>query len=188
MPLLRISLVAGLTVLALAGAACTGDAGTAASSTPSVTPSGPTGSASPTATATTPTSPTPSPAPVLEDGKHFVFVKKATPLSLRFDLALFYTGDEANQIAGERGDEVPVPNDVYIVNDNPKLRTLPFAPGAKVFVLDWSKCCDVSVTLSAGDFAAFVAHPTSEYHGDSSPYWIWVDGGQIVKMREQYLP
>ena len=40
-----------------------------------------------------------------------------------FDLACFYTGEEANEQAAQRGDEVPVPNDVYIVNDNTTIQT-----------------------------------------------------------------
>ena len=42
---------------------------------------------------------------------------------MTFDLAYFLTGDAANQAAAEHGDETPVPNDYYIVNDNPSLRT-----------------------------------------------------------------
>jgi hypothetical protein len=141
---------------------------------------------SPTPEPTTTSSPTP--APQIEDGRHFVFVKRAKGGGLTFDLAEFYTGEEANQIAGERGDEVPVPNDVYIVNDNPKLRTVPVAGDAKILVLKWSQCCDVFVGVTYDVFAGYLVAPTDDFHGTSSPYWIRVRGGQIVKIEEQYLP
>ena len=177
-----------LLALALTAAACTSESSTATGGTPS-------GSATPTSTSPDPSetsSPSitssPSPEPVIEDGRHFVFVKRTKDGDMTFDLAEFYTGEEANQIAGERGDEVPVPNDVYIVNDNPKLRTVPVADDAIIRVLDWSQCCDVVDTMSYDRFAGYVAHPTDDFHGASSPYWIRVKGGEIVKVEEQYLP
>jgi len=184
----RTTLAAATLLLALTAAACTGDSSTVASGggTPTAEPT--TSSASPEPSETDTSTPAPpTPAPVIEDGRHFVFVKRAKGGDLTFDLAEFYSGEEANEIAQERGDEVPVPNDVYIVNDNPKLRTVP-AADAKISVLDWSSCCDVIVDLSFDDFAGYVAHPTDEFHGTSSPYWIRVKGGEIVSMEEQYLP
>ena len=60
----------------------------------------------------------------------------------QFDLACFYTGEEANQQAAARGDEVPVPNDVYIVNDNPATRDVPVDPSAELLLIDWNACCE----------------------------------------------
>jgi hypothetical protein len=186
-------LVAVALALALAFAACTSDStGAGGTTTPTSVPTSPpasplespsnTGSPKPTATA----------SPILEDGRSFVYVKKVDvgmgAPSLTFDLALFYTGDEANQIAGDRGDEVPVPNDVYIVNDNPKLRTLPFADDAEVLVYDWHACCDNHTSMTVDRWAGYVDAPTRRFHGKLSPYWITVRGGEIVKAEEQYLP
>jgi hypothetical protein len=180
-------LPAAMLVVALA-AACTSESSTVASGsdTPSAGPASPSTSPEPSESQSPSASPTP--APVIEDGRHFVFVKKAKDGRVTFDLAEFYTGEEANQIAGDRGDEVPVPNDVYIVNDNPKLRTVPVADDAKISVLKWSVCCDVTVDLTYDKFAGYVAHPTDDFHGTSSPYWIRVQNGEIVKIEEQYLP
>ena len=91
-----------------------------------VPPSSGTPASSPTEeTSPSGTSPTsgPSPSPIadsLADGRHFVFVESATasPGSLRFDLAEFLTGAEAEQAAQDRGDEVV--SGYYIVNDNPR--------------------------------------------------------------------
>jgi hypothetical protein len=180
-------LAGGALVLALAASACTNTSSTLAGGTdlsPTAGTSTASGGPSPEPSETS----SPTPAPEIEDGRHFVFVRRARGGGVTFDLAEFYTGDEANQIAGERGDEVPVPNDVYIVNDNPKLRTVPVADDAKILLLKWSQCCDVFVGVSYDVFAGYLVAPTNDFHGASSPYWIRVQGGQIVKIEEQYLP
>ncbi len=177
-------------LVALAVTACAGEGSTVATGAPATEKTAPGPSSGPTGSAST-ASPVPPPSPEIEDGKHFVFVKTATtgtPGMLRFDLAYFLTGDEANQAAQENGDEVPVPNDYYIVNDNPKLRTVPVADDAEVLVYDWSTCCDTFTHATFDAFAGYIADPTADFHGKLSPYWIRVKGGQIVKIQEQYLP
>jgi hypothetical protein len=178
-------LPAAALVLTLAVTACSSGSSTVTGG-PSTGSEGPGSSSSPDVTETSTVEPTP--APEIEDGRHFVFVKRTKDGSVTFDLAEFYTGAQANLIAGERGDEVPVPNDVYIVNDNPKLRTVPVADGAKIMVYDWSMCCDSYTSISYDEFAGYIGSPTDDFHGTSSPYWIRVQGGQIVKIEEQYLP
>jgi hypothetical protein len=178
-----------LLAFALTGAACTSDS-TDTVGTPLPTAASATSAASPGDLPSDTGSPTPTSTPVLEDGRSFVYVKSvdAGLPSLTFDLAYFYSGEEANQIAGERGDEVPVPNDVYIVNDNPKLRTLPFAADAEVLVYDWHECCDTYTPITVDRWAAYVDAPTRRFHGSTSPYWLTVRDGEIVKAQEQYLP
>lgn len=125
-----------------------------------------------------------------------MFLKRIDQLEgsseLTFDLAYFLTGDAAAKAARQDGVikmGEPLPNDYYIINDNPLLRTVPFAPDVAVRVIDWKQCCD----LVKGDFSAFVGAVDSgsakgSYHGVTSPYWITVKGGVIVKIEEQYLP
>lgn len=177
-------------LVALTAVACTSDSPTVApgTDTASAVPTTSSPSPEPTESGTASPSSSPTPEPVIGDGRHFVFVKRTKGGNMTFDLAEFYTGEAANEIAGERGDEVPVPNDVYIVNDNPKLRTVPVAADATIRTLRWSQCCDVFVELTYDEFAGYVAHPTDDFHGTSSPYWIRVQGGEIVKVEEQYLP
>jgi hypothetical protein len=186
---IRRTLQALTLVWALAATACAGGNPTVATgspatgtpaSSPSTDPTGSPGTESPSA-----------PAPQIEDGRHFVFVKSAMPgdpNTLRFDLAYFLTGDEANQAAQENGDEVPVPNDYYIVNDNPKLRTVPVADDAELLAYDWSTCCDEYTHLTFDEFAGYLDDPSANFHGKLSPYWIRVKGGEIVKIEEQFLP
>jgi hypothetical protein len=175
--------LAACAVAMILGAACDG-------SEPSLdgTPSPP--AASPTQ------SPTPAASPLLEDGRHFGYVKtvdiEASPNSLVFDLAQWFTGDEANTAAredGAIGQDETVPNDYYIRNENTLLRTLPFEDDAELAVIDWNNCCE----LRAGELepfaAAFEGHqPAGSYRGSFSPYWLTVTGGEVVRIEEQYLP
>ena len=164
-----------------------GDEGAVAS------PSPPSASLSPSLepTASDQVTPTPSvsptPQPVLVDGRHFVFARsvKASPPSLRFDLAEFLTDEAAQEAAEEHGDEAV--NGYYIVNDNPRLRTLPVASDVRVRYIPMSACCD----LVAGTWEQFVEamNATAQTDLDSSaPWWITVRDEQIVRLDQQYLP
>jgi len=119
--------------------------------------------------------PSPSPSPALEDGRHFGYIKSAQltaqPQFIVFDLAYLLTGDEANQAAADRGLETPVPNDYFIVNDNPRLRALPPAP-ALLFQESFDQ----------------KKYPPGNYKGKFSGYWLTVKGGAVTKVEEQYFP
>jgi hypothetical protein len=185
------ALLIALTVLA---ASCGEDATPSApptssdSVTTSATPE-PTGSESPEPSETE----SPTPEAALEDGRHFGSIRSidVEAQTMRFDLAYFLTGEEANDAAAEHGDEVPVPNDYYIVNDNPRLRTLDVDPGVEVRVIDWANCCD----LVPGEVQPFVdafetRHHTWDamYQGRQAPYWITLEDGLVVEIEVQYLP
>jgi hypothetical protein len=53
-------------------------------------------------------------------------------VQLSWDKALWLGGNEANKAAFEHGDETPVPNDHYIVNDSKQLRTVTLASKVRV--------------------------------------------------------
>jgi hypothetical protein len=133
------------------------------------------------------------PMPVLEDGRYFVFIEDmpVTPPGPRmtFDLAEFLTGEAANQAALEHGDGSPPPNDYYIVNDNPGLRTIAFAPDVELRILDGNDCCSAFIEGDLTAMADAVANgdPSGTYRPDS-PFWITLDGGLITEIEEQYLP
>lgn len=147
-------------------------------------------STSPTETSSPTQSPSPSP-PALPDGRHFVYVKKlhGTPpdATFTFDLAEFLTGEAAAQAAAEHGDESPPPNDYYIVNDNPKLRTMPVAPDVTIQAIDWTNCCELT-DVPYTDWASSLTAPTDALLGMATQYWITVTDGWIVAIEEQYLP
>ena len=132
----------------------------------------------------------------LADGTYFGFLESIDVDSgvTQFDLACFYTGEEANQQAAARGDEVPVPNDVYIVNDNPATRAVPVDPSAKLLLIDWNACCETGPGATLDGLASALGHKNFveidgwKYAGSLSPYWVTISNGQIVGIEEQFLP
>lgn len=164
-------------------------------------PTGPTATGSTGATGGTGTAAgnlgcgTPAPT-VLPDGTYFGYVQSIDTASgaLAFDLACFYTGEEANEQAAQRGDEVPVPNDVYIVNDNTKIRNLTVDPSVELVVLDWNSCCEPKPGADLDDFASalgnddFVEIGGRSYAGSLSPYWVTIEDGVVSRIEEQFLP
>jgi hypothetical protein len=192
------SIVVPAIALALLSAGCAEKGTTAEGGTASATRTETSVVASPMTTPRGSGSPTPSGSPVIEDGKNFAFVKavdaSANPPTMTYDLAYFLTGDAATQAAKDHGDEVPPPNDYYIVNDNSRLRTVPLAPDARLVLLDWKHCCDQTFEGVLADFADAinggqkVTVGEDTYMGRLSPYWLIARDGQIVRIEEQYLP
>jgi hypothetical protein len=148
------------------------------------------GGATATTAAPAPTvsAPTTSEPVVLADGRHPVYLKSVDPnrRTITFDLIQFFTGDAATKAAAEDGKESPPPNDYYIRNVNPRLRTLPVAADAPITVnvlaaqSTGSATKDVSVTLAK--LASYF--PNS----GTPPFWITVEQGQVTRIAQQYLP
>jgi hypothetical protein len=139
--------------------------------------------------------PAPFPGASLEDGRHFGYVRSvdADARTIEFDLAYFLSGEEANAAYQAAGGTGPVPNDHFVVNDNPKLRTLPLAPDVRLRLLDWNHCCE---TFFDGDLALFgqaieeqgdVTDGDLIYRGQSQ-WWITVENGFVTQIEEQYSP
>ena len=139
--------------------------------------------------------PAPVPGALLEDGRHFGYVRSvdADARTIEFDLAYFLSGEEANAAYQAAGGTGPVPNDHFVVNDNPKLRTLPLAPDVRLRLLDWNHCCE---TFFDGDLALFgqaieeqgdVTDGDLIYRGQSQ-WWITVENGSVTEIEEQYSP
>ena len=137
----------------------------------------------PTASAPADTTPTRQPV-VLADGRHPVFLKTVDPAgrSITFDLIQLYFGEEARREELKDHDtQYPAPNDVYLRNVNPRLRTLPVQAGATISVLDNN--------LDATDGYVSLAKLAAVLPRQSSmPFWITVRHGQVVKIVEQYIP
>jgi hypothetical protein len=135
-----------------------------------------------------------SPAPsgdLLPDGRYFVYAKAvsegAVGPELTFDLAYFLTDEAAQEAATAAGDEFV--NGYYIVNDNPKLRTMPLSPDAIVRYVPEGTCCN----LKAGDLDAWSAAvngtaQTDYPNMDPTGWWIRVEGGEIVRIAQQWVP
>lgn len=126
----------------------------------------------------------PSPGP-LPDGAWFGMIISANPDSVEFDLACFFFGDNANEAAAEDGvEEIPVPNDYYIRNRLPNLRTLPVASDAVVHTL--------GASIEDFETVGWEQWPVSpsflQCPGESCLTWIYVNGGLVTEVVEQYTP
>jgi hypothetical protein len=140
--------------------------------------------------------PTPSPRADLEDGRHFGYVRSVDVDggAIEFDLAYFLSGEDANQAYQEAtGDSGPVPNDHFVVNDNPMLRTLALAPDVRLRLLDWNNCCDTFFDGDLAFFAEAIAEQADVTEGEliyrgQSQWWITVENGVVTEIEEQYSP
>ena len=135
--------------------------------------------AAPAPTAATPTTSEPV---VLADGRHPVYLKTVDPgrPTITFDLIQFFTGEAAAKAAAEDGEESPPPNDYYVRNVNPKLRTLPVRADATI-TANQVAGSNQDVLVSLAKLATFTQ--------DRSPvFWITVEQGQVTKIAQQFQP
>ena len=130
-----------------------------------------------------PTTPTRQPV-VLVDGRHPVFLKTVDPAArlITFDLIQLYFGEEAKREELKDHDTTyPAPNEVYLRNINPRLRTLPVRTSATISVLDNN--------FDATDGYASLANLAAVLPRQGvMPFWITVRHGQVVRIAEQYIP
>ena len=119
----------------------------------------------------------------LPDGVWFGNVGGIGAASVDFDLACFYFGDIAYTEGAKDGEEVN--NDYYVRNVSPALRTVPIATGAMVFEIDAASIGYLNVPFADWpvDPAGYIACP-SNWCG----VWLFVNGGQVTEILEQYLP
>jgi hypothetical protein len=119
---------------------------------------------------------------VLADGRHPVLLKAidAGRGRVTFDLVQFFRDEEATREAAKDHQESPPPNDSYMRNVNPRLRTLPVGAGASITANQLAGSNqDIPVTL---------AKLSSLTRAGSGVFWITVRGGQIVQVAEQWSP
>jgi hypothetical protein len=141
-------------------------------------------------TAPTPTGaePTGAEPAVPADGRHPVYLVRvdARGRTVTFDLIQFFTGEAAAKAAAEDHQESPPPNDYYIRNTSPRLRTLPVLADAPITVnvlaaeQTGSSTKDVPVTLAK--LASWFPNP------GRPTFWITVRDGRVTRIAEQYLP
>jgi hypothetical protein len=132
-------------------------------------------------------------SPVLADGDSPVYLTKIdlSARTITFDLIQFLTGDAAVK---EYKKEHPTaqdgpPDDYLIVNDNPKLRTLPVGTGVTCTVVDTAASGAADKPIAFADLPGyFKSHDQNGAGPAGSVYWLTVTDGQIVKIREQFVP
>jgi len=125
---------------------------------------------------------------VLVDGRHPVIIKTVDPdrRTITFDLIQLYWGNDAVREAAKDHQESPPPNDYYIRNTNPRLRTLPVRADAPI-------TCNTLTAGYTGSATKNVRLPLDRLaivlpRGGGGLFWITVRHDQVVKIAEQYVP
>lgn len=108
--------------------------------------------------------------------------------SLVADYAQFLSGKAAAAAAKKDGAESPPPNDYYIVNENPKLRTLEVSDAVKVrLTMD-----DDGTSVAEGHDASFAELAAQQKaHADWASfrhYWLTIEDGIVIAIDEQFTP
>jgi hypothetical protein len=119
---------------------------------------------------------------VLADGRHPVLLKAIDPGqgTVTFDLVQYFRDEEATREAAKDHQESPPPNDSYMRNVNPRLRTLPVGADA-VITANQLAGSNEDVPVSLGRLASLT-------RAGSGVFWLTVRGGQIVQIGEQWSP
>lgn len=120
----------------------------------------------------------------LPDGEWYGGVADAEENTLDFDLACWFTGEAATRAAAEDGAESPPPNDYYVQNTNPTIRTLTVE--GEVEVVWYPEFGDPSSETST-TFAEWLE--TLAARGEFIPgIWVEIEGGEVVRIQEQWVP
>jgi hypothetical protein len=119
---------------------------------------------------------------VLADGRHPVLLKAIDPGrgTVTFDLVQYFRDEAATREAAKDHQESPPPNDSYMRNVNPRLRTLPVGADA-VITANQLAGSNENVPVSLGRLASLT-------RAGSGVFWLTVRGGQILQIGEQWSP
>jgi len=192
-------LVGGVTLAVVS--ACSGTGGVVTETTASVVTTAPPTATTANATTTLATTPTtadaaptttqpdgpsgsgctPGDTVTLPEGEWYGVVVSASPSGIEFDLACWSTGQAAVAAAAEDGAEPP-PNDYYVRNDNPQIRSLPVSSESDV------------VWYPTGDPASEAVVPFTDWLDGATArgyfFGVWLDviDGEVFRMREQWVP
>jgi len=127
-------------------------------------------------------------AAVLSDGRHALFIVSVDDgkRTMVVDVVQFLTGAAAAKAAAEDGKESPPPNDYYIRNQNPRKRTVPVAPNARITVntltAEETGSATQNVPLDLTELASYFPNP------ENPLFWVTVRGGRAQRVEQQFLP
>jgi len=158
----------------------------------------PSGSESPSETESPSESAHPNPTAeplgdTLPDGRHFVRLNDLQggedgPPLVKYDLAYFLTGADADKAAKDRGLETPVPDGYFIVNDSHRTRFVPLADSFGVRYIPEGN--SQPVKAHNAQFLGWLGETTqSDFPPkETSWWWITIAGGEVTKVEQQFLP
>lgn len=126
----------------------------------------------------------------LADGRHpaRITAVDADGAQLTIDVVQFFFGDAATEAARADGStDLPPPNDHWIRNANPELRTLSVAPAAPITVNTLSSTATGSATsnftISLSKLASY-----GDVRVSYSLFWVTTRDGAVTSIAEQFLP
>ena len=125
------------------------------------------------------------PRPLLADGRHAARITTVDTegRTVTVDVIQFLTGKAAIKAASAAGEESPPPNDYFIVNDNPKLRTLPVRADfvtVNTLMAQETGSSTKSTVITFEDFAQL----DTRY----AVFWVTVRDGWVTTISEQFIP
>jgi hypothetical protein len=125
------------------------------------------------------------PRPLLADGRHAARITTVDTegRTVTVDVIQFLTGKAAIKAASAAGEESPPPNDYFIVNDNPKLRTLPVRADfvtVNTLMAQETGSSTKSTVITFEDFAQL----DTRY----AVFWVTVRDGRVTNISEQFIP
>jgi len=125
------------------------------------------------------------PGDALPAGMWFGFARASSAGTLTFDLACFFTGP-AGVAAATADGEAGYDLDFYIRNHNPKLFTISLDPGGTAYWLD-ATAADISLQpIVMTDWPVGSGYTLCP--GEYCAVWLFVNGGEVTELVEQYLP
>ena len=135
------------------------------------------------------------PATIVQYGYVRSLVRSDNRYRMRFDPALWLSGETANRAAVADG-VIPsgdaVPNDYYVRNETRKQLTYAVLPGARVTVVTNSGTSGLrSTRISVSELAAIVAgrNPKQrKLYGRHLGYWARIAGDRVTRLDQQYQP
>lgn len=112
---------------------------------------------------------------------------------LRFDPALWLSGETANRAAREDGVIAPgeaVPNDYYIRNESRRQLTYLVPHGARVTIVAQRSGGPRSIRISVAQLATITRGGSIgiRLYGRALGYWTRVEGDRVVRLDQQYQP
>lgn len=120
----------------------------------------------------------------LPDGEWYGGVADAEGNTLDFDLACWFTGEAAARAAAEDGEESPPPNDYYVRNTNPTIRTLTVEDDVEVV---WYPEFGDPTSETTATFADWLDGLAGR--GELIPgIWVQIQGGEVIRIEEQWVP
>jgi hypothetical protein len=141
--------------------------------------------------ATTPPAPAPAPEPILPDGRHPVYLTQidVAGSTVEFDLLQYLVGDAAEAYEAAHPDEYGEGDDYDespLHNDNPRLRRLPVAADARVFVQGREYTCGGPHTTTFAALADYLGRNTAPGSGHlgNQAFWLTVQDDIVVDVEE----